>query len=133
MHAVARDRLLNLGQQRLGIVDKEIANVRAALEFRLQNLARDAKQTAFQLHMTSIEGSVAVHGREETERTFAPDVRRLDRHPVPENRQQRENCTIGEIGVFEGVTRLAYNVAKPDFDSLKIPKDPLAAGAPKFA
>jgi hypothetical protein len=33
VHAIARDRLLNLGQQRLGIADKEIANVRAALEF----------------------------------------------------------------------------------------------------
>ena len=46
VHAVARDRLLNLGQQRLGIADEEIANVCAALEFRLQYLYRDAKQAA---------------------------------------------------------------------------------------
>src|ERR1700730_44578 len=88
MHGIARDCLLNLSQQRLRIADEEIANVLASLEFRAQNLARDAKQSAFQLHETSIEGGAAVHGREETKRTFTPDVRRLNRHPVLQNCQQ---------------------------------------------
>ena len=88
MHGIARDRLLNLSQQRLGIADEEVANVLVSLEFRSQNLTRDAKQTALQLHETAIEGGAAVHGREETECTFTPDVRCLDRRPVLQSCQQ---------------------------------------------
>ena len=55
MQGVARDCLLNLSQQRFGIADEEITNVRASLEFRLQNLDQNAKQDALQLHKTSIE------------------------------------------------------------------------------
>src|ERR1700730_19247633 len=61
MHGIARDCLLNLRQQRLRIADEKIAYVLASLEFRSQNVARDAKQTTFQLHETSIEGGAAVH------------------------------------------------------------------------
>src|ERR1700730_16635954 len=88
MHGIARDCLLNLRQQRLGVADEKIAYVLASPEFRSQNLARNAKQTTFQLHETSIEGGAAVHGREETKRTFTPDVRCLNRHPVLQNCQQ---------------------------------------------
>jgi hypothetical protein len=63
VHGIARDGLLNLSEQRLGIADEEIANVRALLEFSLQNLDRDAKQAALQLDKTSIEGDAAIHGR----------------------------------------------------------------------
>ena len=38
VQGVTRDCLLNLSQQRLGIADKKIANVRAALEFQSQHL-----------------------------------------------------------------------------------------------
>jgi hypothetical protein len=59
MHGIARDRLLNLSQQRLGIADEEVANVLASLEFRSQNLTRGAKRTALQLHESAIEGGAA--------------------------------------------------------------------------
>jgi hypothetical protein len=37
--------------------------VPACLEFRLQNLDRDAQQAALQLHKPAIDGDAAVHGR----------------------------------------------------------------------
>jgi len=46
VQGVTRDCLLNLSQQRLGIADKKIANVRAALEFQSQHFDRDTKQAA---------------------------------------------------------------------------------------
>jgi hypothetical protein len=52
----------------------EIANVFAALEFRLQQFDRAADYAALQLHKTSIKGDAAVHGREEAECSFAPNV-----------------------------------------------------------
>ncbi|MGI8569224.1 MAG: hypothetical protein ACR2KT_09255 [Methylocella sp.] len=133
VHGIARDRLLNLRELRLGIADEEIANVRAVLEFRLQNLDRDAKQAALHLHKASIEGSAAIHRREETESAFPPDVRRLDRRAILQNRQQREDGAIREIGVLEEAARLAHDLAKPIFNSLKIGIDPRAAGRLKGA
>jgi hypothetical protein len=55
---------------------------------------------------------------------FAPDVRRFDRHPVRQNRQQRENGAIGEIGLVENAARLAHDVTKLEFDPLKMSIDP---------
>jgi hypothetical protein len=124
MHAIARDRLLNLGQQRLGITDEKLANVRAVFEFRLQYLNRDAKQATPELHQTTIERRVAIHGREEAKRAFAANVRRLDRRPVLQNRQQRENSAIGEIGVVEDAARLAHNITNLVFGPLKMGVDP---------
>src|ERR1700757_1332527 len=133
VHGIACNCLLNLSQQCLGITDEEIANVLASLEFHSQNVTWNAKQAALKLHETSVKGGAAVHGREETERTFAPDIGRLDRRTVFQNRQQGEDGAIGEISVFEKAARLAHDVAKLNFDSLKIPKDPLAGGASKFS
>src|SRR5664279_4130925 len=87
VHGIARNCLLNLRQQRLGIADEQIANVLAELEFPPQYLDFDAKQGAWQLRKTSIEGA-AIHGCEDAECAFAPDIRCLDRGPVVQNRQQ---------------------------------------------
>ena len=88
MQGVARDCLMNLGQQRLGIADEEIANVRAAFEFQMQDVDPSANHGARQLHKTSIERASAVHGREEAECPLAPDIRGLDRRAVLQNGQQ---------------------------------------------
>jgi len=82
VQGVARDCLLNLSQQGLRIADEEIANLCAALEFHVENVDPNAKHGALQLHKTSIEGGAAIHGGEEAERAFAPNVCRLDRRPV---------------------------------------------------
>ena len=54
----------------------------------MQDVDPDANHGARQLHKTAIEGGTAIHGREETERAFAPNVRSLDRRPVLQNDQQ---------------------------------------------
>jgi len=66
----------------LRIADEEIANLCAALEFHVENVDPNANHGALQLHKTSIEGGAAIHGGEEAERAFAPNVCRLDRRPV---------------------------------------------------
>src|SRR5208337_4558544 len=81
VQGVACDCLLNLSQQGLRIADEEIANVCAALEFHMENVDPNANHGALQLHKTSIEGGAAIHGGEEAERAFAPNVCRLDRRP----------------------------------------------------
>ena len=129
MHGIARDSLLNLRQQRLRIADEEIAHVFAALEFRLQQFDRAANHAALQLHKTSIEGDAAVHGREEAECSFAPDVCGLNCRAVLQNGQQREDGALREIGVLEEAARLADDGTKLELDRLKMRVDPLAAGS----
>src|ERR1700730_7664647 len=85
MQGIARDRLLNLRQQRLRIADEEIAHVFTAFEFRLQQLDRTANYATLQLPKASIKGDATVHGRKEAECSFAPDVCGLNCRAVLQN------------------------------------------------
>ena len=128
MHGIARDGLLNLGQQRLGIADKEIAHVFAALEFRLQQFDRAADHAALQLNKTSIEGHAAIHGREEPECSLAAYIRGLDCRAVLQNGEQRKDGALGEIGVLKEATRVADDVTKLEVDRFQMRFDPFVVG-----
>ena len=64
---------------------EEIADVFAALEFRLQQFDRAADYVALQLHKTSIKEDAAVHSHEEAKRSFAPNIRGLNCRAVLQN------------------------------------------------
>jgi len=94
VHGIAGDGLLDLGPQRLRIADEQIAHVLAVLEFGLQQFDRATNHVALQLHNASIEGHPAVHGREQTERPFAPDIGGLNGEPFYKtvNSERTEPC-----------------------------------------
>ena len=101
MQGIAGDGLLNLRQQRFGIADEEIAHVLTTLEFRLQQFDRATNHAAFELHKASIERDAAIHRREETECSLAPNISRLDCRAIFQNRQQRKDGALWEIGMAE--------------------------------
>jgi hypothetical protein len=75
---IAGHSLLNLRQQGFRIADEEIANVFPVLEFRLQHFDRAANHSALQLHETPVKGDATVHGGEQAEGAFTPDICGLD-------------------------------------------------------
>ena len=105
-----------------------VAFTHCLLELSSQNLDGNARQATLQLHETLVEGGSAIRGREKAECAFVPDVRCLNGRAVRQNRQQRENGALREIGVFEEAARLAYNLAKLEVDRLNVGLDPRAAG-----
>jgi len=88
MQGIAGNGLLDLRQQGRGVADKEIAHVLAAPERGLQNLDLTPDHWPGKLHDAAIEGYPAMHGREEAERAFAPNVRGLDSITILKNRKQ---------------------------------------------
>jgi hypothetical protein len=124
---MAGDGLLDLGQQRLRIADEQIAHVLAVLEFGLQQFDRATNHVALQLHNASIEGHPAVHGREQTERPFAPDIGGFNGRAVFQNGQQRENGTLRKISVLQQTARFADDGAELELDRLKMRLDPFKA------
>ena len=93
----------------------------------MQHLDRTPSHTAFELHDTSVEGDTAVHGGEEPECSFAPDVRGLNRRAIFQNRQQRKYGPLREISVLEETARVADHIAKLELDRFEMGVDPLAA------
>ena len=99
----------------------------ASFKFRLQQFNRAADHAALQLNETSVKGYAAVHGREETECSFAPYIRGLDCRAVLQNGEQRKDGALREIRVLEEATGIADDVAKLEVDRLQMRFDPLAA------
>ena len=128
MHRIARDRLLDLRKQGLRIAYEQITHVLTVLEFILEQLNRTANRMALELRNASIERDPAVHGGEETECAFAPDVGGLDCGAILQNRQQRQNRTLRKIGMLQNATRIAEHLTELEFDRLEMGIYPLAAG-----
>ena len=101
----------------------------AAFEFRLQQFDRAANHAALQLNQTPIKRHAAVHGREQAECSFAPDVCGLNGRPVLQNSQQRKHGALREIGVLEETAGLADDGSELELDGLKMRVDPPAAGS----
>src|SRR5665213_810658 len=88
---------------------------------------------AFELHDASVERNPAVHGGEQTEGAFAPDVGGFDCGAVFQHRQERENRTLRKIGVLEQPAGIADHLAELEFNRLKMRVYALAAGRLKSA
>ncbi len=128
MHCVASHCLLDLRKQRLRIAHKQVANVLAISKFILQQLDRTPGCVSFELHYAAVEGDSAVHGSEEAECSFAPDIGGLDCGAILQYGQQRENRALRKIRVLEEAAGIADHLTKLELDRLKMGLYPLAAG-----
>src|SRR5580698_3238725 len=99
-----------------------------AVELRVEMLDGTAKHAPFQLDETSIEGHAAVHRREKAEGAFAPDIGRLDRGAVLQDRKQRKNRAFGKVSVFQMPARFADDRTELVFHLNQMGRNPRAAG-----
>jgi hypothetical protein len=120
MQRIARSTLLNLSQERFRVTYEEIAHgfMRSKLGMQVFDFA--SKQPTAKLHEAAVEGHPAVHRCEQSERTFAPDIRGFDCVAVFQNRKQGQDATFREIGVSKHATGFAYYVAKLERGNLEI-------------
>ncbi len=125
MVAVAHRGLGHLGQQGLGIAQKDMQHLPVTFEFLLEPHARQPVRGAGALHDRTVGGGFTAHEQRHANRAIVPHDRDFRGGAVFQHVQERDDRVGWKIDVPQRVAGLVQNHAEWHRNELQVWKQPL--------